>query len=221
MNPLLESDCLLAAYAGGLFPMDVDGDLQWFSPDPRGILPLDAFRISRSLKQLIRSNDYEIRLNAAFAEVIRQCADRPEGTWISSEIVSAYTRLHTQGFAHSVEAWRDGCLAGGLYGVALGGAFFGESMFHRRRDASKVALAALVEHMRNRGMRLLDVQFQTPHLARFGAVEIPRDEYLRLLSEALSIPHRFNASPTEIAQSRGRSAGSPSSASDDRQRKTD
>jgi len=185
----LTPDVLVAAYVQGIFPMDVQGTIQWFSPDPRAIIELDGLRVSRSLRQSCRK--YEVRLNTAFGEVIRACADRPEGTWISDEIIEAYTRLHELGLAHSVEAWRDGELAGGLYGVAIGGAFFGESMFHRRTDASKVALVALVERMKARGMVLLDTQFITPHLASLGAIEIPRRTYLARLREAVRMPVAF------------------------------
>ncbi len=184
----------MTAYANGIFPMDVDGELCWFSPDPRAILPLDAFHVPRTLRQVVRQGRFEIRVDGDFAAVILACAERPiEQTWISEEIVAAYTRLHELGFAHSVEAWRDGELAGGLYGVALGGAFFGESMFHRRRDASKAALVALVERMKARGFSLLDVQWPTPHLRRFGVIEVPRREYLRRLRAALLLKCDFRA----------------------------
>lgn len=191
MNRDLKPDRLLAAYAAGIFPMDVDGELCWFSPDPRAILPLESFHIPHTLRQVIRQERFEVRIDTAFEAVMRGCADRPDGTWISDEIIGAYTRLHEMGFGHSVEAWREGALAGGLYGVALGGAFFGESMFHVRRDASKVALVGLVERARACGMRLLDVQYRTAHLDRFGAVEIPRGEYLRRLAEAIRLPCEF------------------------------
>ncbi|MCK6484871.1 MAG: leucyl/phenylalanyl-tRNA--protein transferase [Gemmatimonadaceae bacterium] len=193
-TPDLEPTRLLTAYANGIFPMDVDGELCWFSPDPRAILPLDAFHVPRTLRQVVRQGRFEIRVDGDFAAVILACAERPiEQTWISEEIVAAYTRLHELGFAHSVEAWRDGELAGGLYGVALGGAFFGESMFHRRRDASKAALVALVERMKARGFSLLDVQWPTPHLRRFGVIEVPRREYLRRLRAALLLKCDFRA----------------------------
>lgn len=185
----LTPDVLVAAYVQGIFPMDVEGTIQWFSPDPRAIIELDGLRVSRSLRQACRR--YEVRVNTAFGEVMRACADRPEGTWISGEIIEAYKRLYELGLAYSVEAWRDGELAGGLYGVAIGGAFFGESMFHRRTDASKVALVALVERMKARGMVLLDTQFITPHLATLGAIEIPRQTYLARLHEAVQMPVSF------------------------------
>ena len=187
----LTPDVLVAAYANGIFPMDVDGSVQWFSPDPRAIIELDEFHVAKNLRRRYRSGRFEIRINTRFPEVIRACADREEGTWISDEIVTAYTRLHELGLAHSVESWQGGELAGGLYGVALAGAFFGESMFHRRPDAAKVALVALVERMRDRGFALLDVQFLTPHLERLGAREISREAYLGRLESALGIETRF------------------------------
>ncbi len=182
---------LVSAYANGVFPMAVEGEIEWFSPDPRAIIPLDEFHASKTLMQTYRQGRFEIRLNTAFEAVMRACADRLEGTWISEEIIAAYVRLHELGLAHSVEAWREGELAGGLYGVALGGAFFGESMFSRQRDASKIALVALVERLQARSFSLLDVQFLTSHLERFGAVEIPRDEYLDRLEEAAQQEVRF------------------------------
>jgi len=182
---------LVTAYANGIFPMDVDGEIQWFSPDPRTIIELDTFHISKNLVRRCRSGQFEIRIDTCFQELILACADRPEGTWISEEIVEAYTRLYELGCAHSVESWKEDELAGGLYGVTLGGAFFGESMFTRQTDAGKVALVALVERMKARGFTLLDVQFQTPHLQRFGATEIPRAEYMTRLAEALTLEVTF------------------------------
>lgn len=191
MNLDLTPETLVRAYAAGVFPMDVDGEIAWFSPDPRCVIELDRFRVSRSLRQRVRQGRFEIRIDTDFAAVIRACAHRPVGTWISGEILDAYTELHRLGVAHSVEAYVNGELAGGLYGVSLRGAFFGESMFHRVRDASKVALVALVERMRERDMPLLDVQWPTPHLTRFGAANVPRVEYLRRLAAALRIETRF------------------------------
>lgn len=188
----LTPEVLVAAYASGIFPMDVDGELCWFSPDPRTIIPLDSFHASKTLMQTYRQGRFEMRIDTAFEAVMRGCGHRDEGTWISEEIVEAYCQLHELGAAHSVETWRNGELAGGLYGVALGGAFFGESMFSRQRDASKVALVALVQRMRERGFTLLDVQFTTEHLARFGAIEIPREEYLQKLAQALRVQARFD-----------------------------
>lgn len=182
----LDSDFLLVAYCNGYFPMATSktGHIEWFSPDPRAIIPLDAFTISRSLQRTIQKNSFEIRINTAFEEVMRGCAEREE-TWISEEIIQAYMTLHKKGFGHSVESWYEGRLAGGLYGVAIGGAFFGESMFSLMKDASKVALVHLVRTMKRNGCTLLDIQFMTDHLRTFGAVEIPRSSYIRLLSKAL------------------------------------
>ncbi len=192
-RPSLTPELVLKAYRLGAFPMaHWDGRIYWFSPDPRCIFPLDAFKIPRSLRQTIRRAKFEVRVDTAFARVLAGCADRPEGTWISPEIARVYGELHARGYAHSVESWQGGELAGGLYGVALGGAFFGESMFTRVPDASKVALVALVERLRTRGFALLDTQWRTEHLARFGAVEIPRREYLRRLRAALDLPCRFS-----------------------------
>ncbi|HXH05470.1 MAG TPA: leucyl/phenylalanyl-tRNA--protein transferase [Vicinamibacterales bacterium] len=190
---MLPLDELLLAYANGWFPMaDDHRRIRWYSPDPRGILPLDRFHVPRRLARTIRQGRFEIRVDTAFREVIEACArNRDEGTWISREIIETYVALHERGFAHSVEAWAEGRLAGGLYGVALLGAFFGESMFHRVRDASKVALVALVERLRERGYRLLDVQWLTGHLEQFGAIEIPRADYLRRLRDALQLECRF------------------------------
>jgi leucyl/phenylalanyl-tRNA--protein transferase len=183
---IIEPEFLLAAYASGYFPManSTDGTIRWFSPDPRGIIPLTSFNVARSLRQAIKQHRFDVRWNTAFEEVIRACGSRPE-TWISEDIVQTYMEMHRLGFAHSVECWRDGTLAGGLYGVALGGAFFGESMFSRARDASKVALVYLVERLNERRFALLDTQYRTPHLAHFGAIEIPRREYLALLRVAI------------------------------------
>lgn len=181
---------LLSAYRSGLFPLPSDlgpGIPSWWSPDPRAVLPLGGLRVSRSLRRSARR--YEIRVNTAFAEVVAGCADpsRPHG-WIDGDFVAAYAELHRLGWAHSVETWRDGELAGGLYGIAIGGLFAGESMFHRGRDASKVALLALVRLLDD-GVpgRLLDVQWQTDHLASLGTVEIPRKDYLARLRVALGV----------------------------------
>ena len=171
--------------------MGVEGEIRWFSPDPRAILPLEAFRISGTLRQTCRSGKFEIRVNTCFRRVMEACGKRDDGTWITPLILESYCRLHELGIAHSVEAWKEGQLAGGLYGVALGGAFFGESMFHEVRDASKVAMAALVDRMKTRGFVLLDVQYLTAHLERFGAIEIARDVYMERLSEALTSNLRF------------------------------
>jgi leucyl/phenylalanyl-tRNA--protein transferase len=185
---MIPSDALLNAYANGWFPMAVaPGDIRWYSPDPRGIIPLDTFHVPARLARTLRTRPFEIRIDSAFRAVIEGCAERPDedGNWIDGEIIESYCALHEQGIAHSIEAWQDGRLAGGLYGVALGGAFFGESMFHRARDASKAALVALVAQLRARHFTLLDTQWITEHLAQFGAVEVPRRRYLRLLDQAL------------------------------------
>ncbi len=188
----LSPDRLLLAYQVGIFPMaDDDGEIRWFAPDPRAIIPLDGFVVSRSLRAAVRRGAYEVCVNRAFDDVIVACAARDEGTWISDDIRLAYGALHRLGFAHSVEAWKDGQLVGGLYGVAIGGAFFGESMFHRATDASKVALVHLVERMRERGYALLDTQFMTEHLRQFGTVEIPRAEYERRLRKAIQLKCSF------------------------------
>jgi len=178
---------LLAAYRHGLFPMPLHNTIGWWSPEPRGILPLSGLRVSRSLRRSLRR--YEVRIDSAFSEVIDACADptRPDG-WISDDIKVAYTGLHEMGWAHSVESWEDGTLVGGLYGVAIGGLFAGESMFHHRTDASKVALVHLVDGLAATGAMLLDVQWRTPHLARLGVIEVNRQEYLRRLREALQLP---------------------------------
>lgn len=188
---VIAPELLLNAYAQGVFPMGMpEGDLAWFSPDLRGVLPLEAFHLPHGLARTLKKNRFELRCNTAFEEVMRACAEREE-TWIDDEILCSYTELHRLGFAHSVEAWCEGTLAGGLYGVALGGAFFGESMFHRETDASKVALCALVDRMKERGFVLLDLQWVTPHLANFGAIEIPRREYLKQLRAALKLKCEF------------------------------
>jgi leucyl/phenylalanyl-tRNA--protein transferase len=176
---------LIEGYLQGVFPMGMeDGEIGWFSPDPRAIIPLDeGFHVPHGLKRVLSRGEFELRVNHCFEPVMRACAGREE-TWITGEIIESYCELHRRGFAHSVETWREGRLAGGLYGVAVGGAFFGESMFHRETDASKVALHGLVERLRERGFTLLDTQWMTAHLRRFGAVEIPRRQYLRRLAEA-------------------------------------
>jgi len=179
---------LLAAYRRGMFPMPGgEGELLWWSPDPRGVLPLDGLVVSRSLRRSCR--DFEIRVDTAFCEVVDACADpaRPQG-WIDDDVAAAYAELHRLGWAHSVETWRDGVLAGGLYGVAIGGLFAGESMFHRARDASKVALVGLVNLLRDGRPRLLDVQWRTDHLGSLGVVEMPRAAYLGALEPALELP---------------------------------
>ncbi len=196
---VLTPQTLVSAYVHGLFPMVQDGELMWFSPDPRGLLPLDdRFHVSRSLVRTVRRGVFVHTVNHCFDEVVRLCAERSDGepTWISPEIRLAYGRLHEHGLAHSVEAWPagsvdDGSPVGGLYGVALGGAFFAESMFHTQTDAGKVAVVTLIERLRERGFTLCDIQWVTDNLARFGAVEMPRDEYLTCLHSAVTSSCQF------------------------------
>jgi len=194
---MIPSRLLVSAYSSGWFPMAVDhGEIRWYSPDPRGVIPLETFHVPSRLARVIRSGKFTVEIDRDFAAVMRACAatdrnDDDPGTWISDEILESYAELHRLGIAHSVETWQEDRLVGGLYGVALGGAFFGESMFHHATDASKVALAALVERLRSRGFRLLDIQWVTAHLEQFGAIEISRKEYLELLADALSIETTF------------------------------
>ena len=188
----IDPELLLRAYALGWFPMGTGrrGRIEWFSPDPRGILPIQTFHAPSRLRRVVRQSRFTIRIDTAFEAVMRACAHRDE-TWITEDIVASYVSLHRLGFAHSVETWQDDQLVGGLYGVALGGAFFGESMFHTATDASKVALVALVERLRDRGFVLLDTQWVTPHLAQFGGVAIPRADYLERLATAITLPVRL------------------------------
>jgi len=187
----LDPRTLLSAYAQGLFPMaNRQGRIQWYTAEPRGIIPLDAFHVPGTLRALVRKSPaqggFEVRINHDFEATMRACqANRVGGTWISEPLIAAYVRLHELGCAHSVEAWKEGGLAGGLYGVSLGGAFFGESMFHQVRDAGKVALVHLVDRLRERGFELLDAQATTPHLRRFGCVDISAKEYLQRLKSAI------------------------------------
>ena len=187
---------LLNAYASGAFPMtDPDGITRWYTTDPRGVLPLDQFHCPKNLAQLVRQRKFDVRVNHDFEATMRGCKDvyRPEahGGWISEELVRAYTRLHQLGFAHSVEAYLDNQLAGGLYGVALGGAFFGESMFHRASNASKVCLVHLISRLRDRGFALLDTQMVTDHMKQFGATHIPAADYKRQLRAAIRLQCAF------------------------------
>jgi leucyl/phenylalanyl-tRNA---protein transferase len=191
----LTPELLIAAYCQGLFPMARARQartVEWFSPDPRAVLPLEGFHCPRTVRQAVRRGHFEIRHDTVFERVVRSCAAPRAGqpqTWINETIRSAFAGLHHMGCAHSVEAWRGGRLVGGLYGVALGGAFFGESMFHRRdlggTDSSKVCLVHLVEHLRRRGFVLLDIQINSDHMRRFGSVDVPRCQYLAVLAEAL------------------------------------
>jgi leucyl/phenylalanyl-tRNA---protein transferase len=188
---IIPASLLLEAYRSGIFPMALEnGEIAWFSPDPRGIMPLDAFHLPHGLRRTLKKGVFELKIDTAFEDVIRACAEREE-TWISEQIIQSYLNLYDLGYAHSVEAWSDGELAGGLYGVSLQGAFFGESMFHRKTDASKAALAGLVGRLQRRGFALLDTQYITPHLRSFGAVETSRRQYLRLLNQALGLRCRF------------------------------
>ena len=194
---MIPTELLLAAYASGWFPMaDEEGVISWYSPDPRGILPIETFHVPSRLERVVRKGALQVEIDTAFEEVMRACAEAERepgdtGTWISEEIIESYCALHAQGCAHSVEVRQNGVLVGGLYGVALGGAFFGESMFHRATDASKVALVALVERLRSHGFLLLDTQWVTAHLQQFGAIEIPRPQYLRLLEQSLELDVSF------------------------------
>jgi len=185
----LDPETLLSAYAQGIFPMaDRDGTIRFYTADPRGIIPLDeGFHIPGTLRQLLKKEPFEIRINYDFSGTMRACMEaRTDGTWINRELIDAYSRLHELGFAHSVEAWEGSELVGGLYGVTLGAAFFGESMFHRKPNASKIALVHLVKQLRQQGFELLDSQATTSHLKRFGATDIPASEYLLRLRRALN-----------------------------------
>ncbi len=194
---VIDPAVLVRAYREGHFPMALEGgEIGWFSPTPRGILPLDTFHVPARLDRVVRSGVFSIRIDTSFEAVMRACAARPgEGTWINEEIIASYAALYRLGLAHSVEAWHDRKLAGGLYGVHLGSAFFGESMFHHVPNASKVALVALVDRLVRRGFLLLDTQWVTPHLAQFGAIEVPRAQYLRRLTAALAKSCDFGADP--------------------------
>jgi len=199
MSMKLDPELLLRAYAIGVFPMADSHDAPdvfWVEPKRRGIIPLDGFHLSRSLAKTLRSDRFQVTADKAFDDVMRACAEpAPERdeTWINAAILEGYQALHRRGHAHSIECWRDGTLVGGLYGVSLGGAFFGESMFSRVRDASKIALAHLVARLRFGGYTLLDTQFVTPHLASLGAVEIPRNAYRGLLADAVAGAGAFGA----------------------------
>ena len=203
MSAELTPELLLRAYAIGIFPMSEgadDPDLFWVDPERRGILPLEAFHVPRRLKKTIRRGTFEIRSDTDFEAVMRGCAEEHPGrpsTWINVSILRLYRALHERGHAHSVEAWHDGVLVGGLYGVSLGAAFFGESMFSRVPDASKVALVHLVARLVAGGFKLLDTQFVTAHLAQFGAIEIPRAAYRRRLATALRTEASY---PTVLAE---------------------
>ncbi len=192
MEPAFTPELLLRAYEIGVFPMaEPDhGTIYWYRPERRGVLPLDAFHVPKNLRKTVQRGVFHVTTDHAFEVVMRACADR-DSTWISEQIIETYTTLHRWGYAHSVECWQDEQLVGGLYGVALNGAFFGESMFHRVTDASKVALVHLVHRLRTGGFLLLDTQYTTPHLEQFGVVEIPRQEYERRLAQALQVEARW------------------------------
>ncbi|MFA5832649.1 MAG: leucyl/phenylalanyl-tRNA--protein transferase [Bacteroidota bacterium] len=192
-SKIIDGQFLLDAYCNGIFPMadGTAGEIHWFSPEQRGIIPLDGLKISRSLRQTLRKNIFEIRIDSDFEKTIRACAER-EDIWISEIIVQSYLNLHYYGFAHSVECWNNNTLVGGLYGVAIGGAFFGESMFSRMNDASKTALVALVQQLNEKGFVLLDTQYVNSHLATLGCVEIPKEEYLERLRIAIQLHCNFN-----------------------------
>ena len=197
----LTPELLLRAYAIGIFPMAESrhaAEVRWIEPQHRGILPLDAFHVPRRLKRTLRHSSFEVRCDTAFARMVALCATPRPGrrdTWISPLIEHLYRGLFEMGFAHSVEVWQAGVLVGGLYGVSLGGAFFGESMISLERDASKIALAHLVLRLRKGGYALLDTQFETPHLSQFGVIEVHRDDYRKLLADAIATPARFPAGP--------------------------
>lgn len=200
----LTADLLLRAYALGVFPMAESRDsteIAWIDPHRRGILPLDGFHISRSLRRRLLHADYQVRLDGDFPGCVQACADRPE-TWINAEILSAYVDLHERGNAHSLEIWREGTMIGGVYGVTLGAAFFGESMFSRARDGSKLALAWLIARLRHGGFSLFDTQFLTDHLASLGAIEISRSRYRRLLASALAGQGDIRAMPLDLPPAR-------------------
>ena len=196
----IPTDLLLKAYASGVFPMaesETDPEVFWVRPEIRGIIPLDAFHVPRSLAKTLRHNPFDIRFDTDFEGVIDACAEKRDerpSTWINGPIREAYVQLHYMGHCHSVEAWREGHLVGGLYGVSLGRVFFGESMFSKETDASKACLVALVERLRQQGYSLLDTQFTTEHLKRFGAIDVPRAQYEQLLAEALVGTASFTSS---------------------------
>jgi leucyl/phenylalanyl-tRNA--protein transferase len=194
---VIDPQLLLSAYCQGYFPMGMrSGEVRWFLPEMRGILPIEDFHVPTRFEQYWKKHPFEVRWNTAFAEVMEGCADRPD-TWITQDIKDSYNLLHELGYAHCSEVWREGRLVGGVYGVAIGGAFFGESMFSRETQASKVALVALQRRLKERGYLMHDTQWTTPHLAMFGGHEIPCDDYLRLLSRSIRVRTSFMGSKTD------------------------
>ncbi len=189
----LDTPTLLAAYTAGVFPWFNPGDpVIWWSPDPRGIIPLDTFHVPHRLAATLRQGKFRVTFDTAFTDVMQRCGEnRPEGTWVTDEMIAGYTELHRAGYAHSVEVWSGEELVGGVYGVAVGGLFAGESMFHRERDASKVALVSLLTHLRERGFVLFDTQIVNTHTEQFGAVDVRRKEYLKRLKRAVKVEARF------------------------------
>ena len=214
---------LLGRYRTGYFPMAVEGGIGWFSPEPRGVMPLDRFQVPRRLARSLRQGRFQCTVNLAFRDVITACASREDtrGDWIDEHILESYCALHEAGHAHSIEVWDEDRLAGGLYGVSLHGAFFGESMYHRVRDASKVALCVLVTRLSARGFSLLDLQWVTPHLRQFGAVEISRARYLIQLAESMQLdcvfddPGPFPRRPLRDPSRSGDRCSAPGSSSAD------
>lgn len=190
---MIPTRILLDAYRKGYFPMSVAGGIEWFLPEQRGVIPLDEFRIPKRFQRVLTKRPFETTVNRVFRDVVVACATRhdPVGNWIDDTILESYVALHEIGHAHSIETWQDNVLVGGLYGVSLHGAFFGESMFHTMPDASKFALVELVTRLRRQHYRLLDIQWLTPHLVQFGAVEIPRTHYLKKLADAMTHDCRF------------------------------
>lgn len=203
MSYVLTPDDLLYGYINGIFPMaDADNTLYWYCPDPRAVIPLETYKPAKSLRPVLNNSVFEVKIDQAFEQVMRECATSRadgEGTWISEEIIQAYTELQKLGFAHSVEAYYEGELAGGLYGVSIGGAFFGESMFYKVSNASKVAFHSLIEILKNSGFELLDTQFINDNVRRFGAIEIPKSDYMNRLREAVSKKVRF-PDPEKVTQ---------------------
>jgi leucyl/phenylalanyl-tRNA--protein transferase len=192
--PALSPEDLLYGYSNGIFPMADDGEIYWYSPDPRAIIPLENYKPSKSLRPILNKKLFEIKFDADFEGVMRKCAlprFDGDGVWISEDIVSSYVKLHELGFAHSVEAYFDGKLVGGLYGVALGSVFFGESMFYTMANASKVAFHYLIENLQNRNFKLLDTQFINDNVIRFGAIEIPKKEFMKQLKASIGVKNTF------------------------------